>query len=165
MVIKLKTKFYDGNKLLSLLDINGEKPEIYICTSNRNAGKTTYFSKYAINRFLKYGEKFCLLYRYNYDIENAGEKFFSNVQMFFPDKKMISRSCSEGKYSELFLDDKKCGYALALNNAKFYRQFSNYFADIMLILFDEFQPEGSADYVKNEILMTKLLEFLVENNK
>lgn len=34
--------FYDGAKLLSLKDIDGNTPEIYMCTSNRNGGKTTY---------------------------------------------------------------------------------------------------------------------------
>ena len=32
-------QFYDGTKLLSLNDINGNKREIYICTFNRSAGK------------------------------------------------------------------------------------------------------------------------------
>lgn len=147
----MKNQFYDGSKLLSMKDINGEKPEIYICTSNRNAGKTTYFSRYAINKFIKQKKLFALLYRYDYDLEQAGEKFFSNVQMFFPESEMISRSGGEGKFQELFLDKEKCGYALALNNAKYYRQFSNYFSDVDLILFDEFQPEDSSDYVRNEI--------------
>ena len=33
--------FYDGTKLLSLMDTNGNKPEIYMCTTNRSGGKTT----------------------------------------------------------------------------------------------------------------------------
>ena len=47
------SKYYDGTKLLSLLDINGKKPEIYICTSNRTGGKTTYFARLLVNHFLK----------------------------------------------------------------------------------------------------------------
>ena len=42
------TKFYDGTKLLSLKDINGNTPEIYISTSNRSAGKTTYFNRFFV---------------------------------------------------------------------------------------------------------------------
>ena len=38
-------KYYDGTKLLSLQDINGNKPEIYMCTSNRSAGKTTFLTE------------------------------------------------------------------------------------------------------------------------
>ena len=45
--------FYDGTKLLSMTDLNGDKPEIYICTSNRSAGKTTWFNRYAVKKFVK----------------------------------------------------------------------------------------------------------------
>ena len=38
-------QYYDGTKLLSMQDMNGNKPEIYISTSNRSAGKTTYFNR------------------------------------------------------------------------------------------------------------------------
>ena len=144
--------FYNGSKLLNLKDLNGKDPEIFICTSNRNAGKTTYFGKYLLNRYIKHGEKFALLYRYDYDLEGVAERFFSNIQeLFFPDREMIGRSAGEGKYTEMFLDGESCGYALALNNAKYYRQFSQYFSDIVRILFDEFQPEDSSDYIRNEI--------------
>lgn len=144
--------FYDGNKLLTLKDINGKEPEIYICTTNRNAGKTTYFGKYLINRYKNKGEKFALLYRYDYDLEGAGEKFFSNLQaLFFPSDRIGEKAQGEGKYTALFLNDKCCGYALALNNAKYYRQFSQYFSDVKRIFFDEFQPEDELDYVRNEV--------------
>ena len=35
--------YYDGTKLLSLLDLNNKRPEIYMVTSNRTGGKTTNF--------------------------------------------------------------------------------------------------------------------------
>lgn len=44
---------YDGTKLLSLNDIDGNRPEIYICTSNRSAGKTTWFNRYVVRRYLR----------------------------------------------------------------------------------------------------------------
>ena len=50
-------QYYDGTKLLSMQDMNGNKPEIYISTSNRSAGKTTYFNRLCVNRFLDNGEK------------------------------------------------------------------------------------------------------------
>ena len=68
--------FYDGTKLLSMKDINGNKPEIYICTSNRCAGKTVFFSRYFVNRYKKFGEKFMLLYRYKDELDGCADKFF-----------------------------------------------------------------------------------------
>lgn len=38
----MMSKYYDATKLLSMLDINGKKPEIYMCTTNRTGGKTAY---------------------------------------------------------------------------------------------------------------------------
>ena len=46
--------YYDGTKLLSLNDLNGKRPEIYIVTTNRTGGKTTYFGRMFINRFLNH---------------------------------------------------------------------------------------------------------------
>lgn len=64
------SKYYDGTKLLSMKDINGKTPEILLCTTNRTGGKTTYFGRLCLNRFLKYGEKFCLIYRFNYELDD-----------------------------------------------------------------------------------------------
>ena len=56
-------EFYNGYKLLSKLDINDHKPEIYIAASNRSAGKTTFFNGMILHNFLRSGKKFLLLYR------------------------------------------------------------------------------------------------------
>ena len=45
--------YYDGTKLLSLLDINGKKPELYMVTTNRTGGKTTWFSSFLVRKFIK----------------------------------------------------------------------------------------------------------------
>ena len=58
--------YYDGTKLLSMLDINGRKPELFLCTTNRSGGKTTWFNRLLVNRYKKKGEKFGLIYRFNY---------------------------------------------------------------------------------------------------
>lgn len=47
-----KSNYYDGTKLLSLKDINGKTPEVFMCTSNRSAGKTTYFNRLVVNSLL-----------------------------------------------------------------------------------------------------------------
>ena len=96
--------FYDGAKLLSLKDINGQVPEIYLATSNRSAGKTTYFGRWAVKRFLEHGEKFGLIYRFNYELTDVADKFFRELkQLFFPDQDMTSKNRAKGIYHELFL--------------------------------------------------------------
>ena len=144
------TKYYDGTKLLSMLDINGNKPEIYMCTTNRTGGKTTYFGRLCINRFLDKGEKFCLLYRYNYELDDIVEKFYKDLgSLFFPNYTMTSKRRASGTFQELFLNDKSCGYGLSLNNADQIKKYSHLFSDIQRMIFDEFQSETN-HYCDNE---------------
>lgn len=143
--------YYDGTKLLSLMDINGNKPEIYICTSNRSAGKTTYFGRYVVNRFLRHGEKFCLIYRFNYELDDIADKFFKDIgSLFFNGFEMTSERRAAGSYSELFLNRDPCGYAVTLNNADNIKKYSHLLSDCERMLFDEFQSETN-HYCNDEI--------------
>ena len=145
------SNFYDGTKLLSMKDIDGNLPEIYLTTSNRSAGKTTYFSRYLVNRFYKYGEKFCILYRFNYELSQCEDKFFKDIKnLFFFGANMESETIANGKIKELILDSAPCGYAVALNDADTVKKFSHFFSDVSRIMFDEFQSETNK-YCSNEI--------------
>lgn len=144
-------KYYDGTKLLSMLDINGNKPEIYMCTTNRTGGKTTYFGRLCINRFLKHGEKFALIYRYNYELDNIVDKFYKDLgSLFFKGHEMTSKRRASGIFHELFLDEKSCGYALSLNSADQIKKYSHLFSDVMRMIFDEFQSETN-HYCNDEV--------------
>ena len=144
-------KYYDGTKLLSLQDINGNKPEIYMCTSNRSAGKTTFFNRMFVKRFVEKGEKFMLLYRYKYELDSCAEMFFKDIQtLFFPNLEMTSAPRSKGAYRELMLNGEKCGYAVAINSADTVKKHSHEFSDVKRMLFDEFQSETN-QYCPDEI--------------
>lgn len=151
--------FYDGTKLLSLMDKNGNKPELYLSTSNRSAGKTTYYNRLATNRFLKNGSKFMLIYRYKYELCDIADKFFKEIKnLFFNDYIMYSTPKAKGIYHELFIYNendgeksaKSCGYAVALNSANTLKNLSHFFSDTELMIFDEFQSETN-NYCSNEI--------------
>lgn len=143
--------FYDGTKLLSMKDIDNEVPEIFMCTSNRSAGKTTYFNRLCVNGFKKKGEKFCLLYRFNYELDDCADKFFKEIgHLFFPTDIMTSKRKAKGKYHELLLNDMSCGYAVALNDADSLKKISHFFVDVKKILMDEFQSE-TTHYCNDEV--------------
>lgn len=154
----MNTEYYNGTKLLSLKDINGKAPEIYLCTTNRTGGKTTYFNRLCVNNFIKKKEKFCLLYRWSYELDSIAEKFFKDIQeLFFQDREMKSEVRAKGMYHELYLGKKNdidsfvpCGYAVALNNADAVKKNSHLFSDVKRILFDEFQSETN-HYCSKEI--------------
>lgn len=143
--------YYDGTKLLSMLDINGHKPEIYMCTTNRTGGKTTYFARLLVNRFLDKNEKFCLIYRYNYELDDCAQKFFKDINgLFFRGKTMTSKRKASGIFHELYLDDESCGYAVSLNSADQLKKYSHLFSDVARMFFDEFQSETN-HYCTDEI--------------
>lgn len=143
--------YYDGTKLLSLADLDGNKPEIYMCTSNRTGGKTTYFSRLLVNRFKKRSEKFGLLYRFDYELDDISDKFFKDVQLlFFPGDDLTSKRRAKGVYHELFLNDEPCGYAFAINKADQIKKCSHLFSDTSYMFMDEFQSETNK-YCPDEI--------------
>lgn len=134
--------YYDGTKLLSLMDVNGNKPEIYMCTTNRSGGKTTWFNRYCVKKFINNKEKFMLLYRYNYELDDCANKFFKDIgQLFFPGHQMTSQRRAGGIFHELFLDSVPCGYAVSMNSADQIKKYSHFFSDTCRMLMDEFQSE------------------------
>ena len=144
-------KFYDGTKILSLKDLNGMDPEIYMITSNRSGGKTTFFNRMEVNRFKKTRKKFGLLYRFNYELDNVDEKFFKDIAgLFFPKDTFRSKRMASGIYHELFLNDEPCGYALTLNSADQIKKNSHLFSDLDSYIFDEFQSE-TGHYCDKEV--------------
>lgn len=143
--------YYDGTKLLSLTDINGNRPEIYMCTTNRTGGKTTYFGRLVVNRFLDKREKFGLLYRYNYELDDCAEKFFKDIgELFFNGYTMTSKKRAKGIYHVLYLNGEPCGYAVSINSADQVKKNSHIFSDVKRLIFDEFQSESNT-YCPNEI--------------
>lgn len=143
--------YYNGSRLLSMSDLDGNRPEIYMCTSNRSAGKTTWFSRYVVSRFLAGEGKFALLYRFNYELDECADKFFKDIgSLFFPGSVMESKRRAMGIFHELFIDESPCGYAISMNSADQLKKYSHLFSDIDRILFDEFQSETN-HYCSDEI--------------
>lgn len=149
--------YYNGVKLLSLKDLNGNTPEIFLVTSNRSAGKTVYFSRLLVNKFIKQNKKFMLIYRFNYELDDVASKFFKDIQqLFFPKYDMTAEKRARGIYAELFLVDRQtekkisCGYAVALNNADSIKKMGHLFSDTQYMFMDEFQSETN-HYCNNEV--------------
>lgn len=156
----METKYYDGTKLLSMKDLTNRQPEIFMCTTNRTGGKTTYFNRLAFRRALK-GQKFVLLYRFNYELDGCAEAFFKDIKgLWFSNYFMSSKRMAHGKYCELYYsttdiddedsDKKCCGYAMCLNDADAIKKRSHLFNDVDFIIFDEFQSETN-HYCSDEL--------------
>ena len=152
------TKFYDGTKVLSLKDLDGNTPEIIMVTSNRNAGKTTYFNRYVFNKWVKKREKFIVLVRFSYELDNIHDRFFKDIrELFFPTLSMTSKGIVHNKFRELYVYpngqselQECCGYCIALNDANVVKNYSHLFSDAVRCVFDEFQSETNR-YCTDEI--------------
>lgn len=161
---KTEEPYYNGEKLLNMLDLDGERPEIYISTSNRSAGKTTFFNGSAVHDFIQNGNKFTILYRNKYETESAAESFFKEIgKIFFPRLTMIQETLVKNVCYRLLIgesvdiDDSDaafcgvcCGYVISLSAAEQIKRCSHLMSDSTKIIFDEFQSEKGA-YLKNEI--------------
>lgn len=154
--MKEKPKYYDGTKLLSLMDSEGNLPDIYLCTTNRTGGKTTYFNRLLFKRFLEGKGKFMLIYRYKYELCNIADAFFGDIRkLFFPEYELTEKAMVKGAYLELFatgpgMEKESCGYAVSLSSAKNIKVISHLFCDVNRVLFDEFQSETN-DYAPDEL--------------
>lgn len=139
--------YYDGTKLLSMKDINGETPEIFMVSGTRTAGKTTYFRRLVFNKFIKKKQKFIVLVRWSYQMDDIEDGFFKDIrELFFPWYTMTSEPLVKGKFRELFVYPNEqeelreaCGYALALNDAGAIKNYSHLFTDAECMILDEFQ--------------------------
>ena len=148
---EVEEKFYNPDKILSLKDLDGEEPSIYLITTNRSAGKTTAFLKKALEDFNTEGKKFCLIYRYSYELTSANE-IFKDVLFLFNGlgSEMTTQAKARGLFYELLLDGKECGFALSLSNVDGLKKYSPLFANVYNLIFDEFQTE-SGKYLKKEV--------------
>lgn len=143
--------YYDGCKLLSMTDINGSKPAIYIANTNRSAGKTTFYGRMLVNNWIKHRHEFILFYRFKKDLCDIPDRFFSEISsLFFPDSVMRQSGKPEHGYVKLILDGKVCGYAVALNASEDIKKCSHMFSGVRTTLMDEFQSETN-NYVSDEI--------------
>lgn len=134
--------FYNGTKLLSMRDLDGDPPEIYLCVGNRTAGKTFYFKRMLVRKFIRQGKKFCILVRFNYEMDGIAESFFKDIkEVSFPDRDMTMVMVGKGLYAELYLDGQHCGYCISLNSADTIKKYSSRFVDVDSMFFDEFQSE------------------------
>ena len=146
-----QSTYYDGTKLLSLKDINGNTPEIYMCSGNNTAGKTTYFSRLVLNKFINGCGKFMIVNRFKYELDECADKFFKDINgLIFKDGEMTSVRRAEGMFHELFYNNVSCGYAVAMNNVDQVKKYSHFFSDVDRMFFDEFQSETN-HYCQDEV--------------
>lgn len=146
-----KSIWYDINKTLS-----------YDCMlnflyGNRGGGKTFGCIEYGIKRFLKYGEQFIYLRRYDSEFEEL-DLFFDAHAPHFPNNEFKVNG------NTLYCDGKIIGYALPLSKSTNFK--STPFPKVKLVIYDEFlidETEPFKRYLENE--PRRFLEMLETINR
>lgn len=157
-----KIQFYSGDKLLSTLDKDGEKPELFIvCSRVRGPGKTFYFTKKLLDDFMKEKKaKFVLFCRSKLELGGVAEGMFkSMMSIHYPDYDMFEKIQMKGVYSNIYIatgkDEERevihVGYCIPLSSCDQVKRISSTFSDSVQGYFDEFQPEDKNTYLTNEV--------------
>lgn len=152
-------KFYNGGKLLTLKDIDGEKPAFIMCVGNRTAGKTFYFKRLLLRRYINKGQKFAIICRYKNELDAVKYDYFKDViETSFPKESLefTFKNVSKNLYINIYLNGEKCGVAIAISSSDGIKRFSQNFSDIENMFFDEFQSE-SGTYIPDEFILLKSL--------
>ena len=138
-----EVKYYDPSIILNKKDLDKKRPNLFIISTNRSAGKTTSWLKESLDRFKNTGKKTAILYRQKYECQGAN-LIYTDVLKIYPEygTEMTIQRQVDGLFYELFLDNESFGYALPLNMPDQLKKYSPMFADVGLILFDEFQTEA-----------------------
>lgn len=152
----MKIKYYDGYKLLNKKDLDGEKPEIFICTGNRAAGKSYYFKRFLVKNFINDQEnKFMVVFRKRDEMGDALTAFMEDIKSDDAFKDLLQfdyKSASEmsGAYQVWYLNGEEMAFATYMNAAEKIKRAAARFIDTKWIFFDEVQSEVYA-YVENEV--------------
>lgn len=144
------SKFYSGEKIRKLKDLDNKTPEIYIVCGNRTAGKSYDWKKFIINDYFENGNLCLLLFRFIYDMDGCIESFWGDMQREFPGHEADAKSFGRGMYQELYVDGKLFGFATFINAANAIKKKSSRFEKVYNVLFDEFQADDE-HYADNEI--------------
>lgn len=158
-------KYWEAGKLLSMKDLEGLEPSIFLVCGNRTSGKTYGWTRHINRRFFRAGEEFIVLVRNKYELDNIGEAFFENMkEKEWPNKDMTDVWGAKDIYKELYIDGEKCGYAMALSSSDNIKKYSSVFSNVKNMFMDEFMTE-SGKYLKNEITHFLSIYFSVARGK
>lgn len=121
-------KYYSGDKILN------QNMPINFCLGNRSAGKSFYWKRYVIKRFLEKKEQFIYVRRFKSDLDSVIDTFFNDVEIKFADHEF------KIKDDKFYIDNEVAGYGIPVSTFSKFK--SVMFDRVTTILFDEFIPEN-----------------------
>ena len=134
------TIWYNGDKILSRNKL------FNFVIGHRGVGKSYFFKRLAIRKFIKTGKQFVWLRRYKTEVQKARSKWFDDIKSEFPNHKL------EIKGNTILVDGKIAGWFLTLSISSSFKSVP--FPNVSLIVFDEFLIDKSTfRYLKDEVFI------------
>lgn len=131
-------EFYSNSRILSY------NRDFMFVMGNRSAGKSFAWKCYCIDRFLKKGEQFIYMRRYDNELDNIKTLFDDIKDIKYPNVDFYIK----GK--EIYINGELAGWAVPLSIA--YKFKSSSYVNVGTIMFDEFLSETKR-YLKDEVDM------------
>lgn len=146
-------KYYDGEETLKLKDKEGKKPQLYLITSTRGTGKTTYFGHKVLKDYIETGAQWIQLVRYKNELVNFNEHYYDDVIANYPElnnPEIKVTIIGSHIYSEIRVNGELAGFVVPINSSEQIRKISHIFSQVQSFIFEEFQME-SGQYCPKEI--------------
>lgn len=144
--------YYNGEKLLSKLDLNGKKPEIYVCDGTRTAGKTFFFKDFLLEKIVNENNKIGIITRFQKTADSIPGAFIKDLaEVKYPGWSTSTGKIGGGKVISFNLkappmvegseerETYVAGYVFPLTSVEFIKINSSFFIDVNWMLMDEFQ--------------------------
>lgn len=133
---------------IDINDLKSKNAFINMLQGIRGRGKTFGVKEMCVGDFLKNGDQFIYIRRYESELKTI-DRFWDDM---YDSKKIDEEDCKRLKVKgrTFYYDNEIIGYNLALSKANNYK--STAFPDVTNIIFDEFVIEDSVHhYIKNEV--------------
>ena len=121
----------------SIDDVLTRQRVINIILGQRGVGKTFTTMEWCFNRYLKRGEKFIYMRRRQSEIDKAKPTLLQPFPLF---SKKISDHTFKIVGDEIFIDDKSCGYTVALSTSSNLK--GSGYSEVSTLIYDEFLAES-----------------------
>lgn len=117
-----------------------------LCSGERGVGKTYGFKDYAITDYLKNGQKFVYVRRYDSEFDNI-TTFFDDIQL---KQERLKDKVFKVKDNRFIMNEEEIGFYIPLSTAQQYKSMP--FIQTNKLLFDEYIIDDNKHfYMKNEI--------------
>ena len=148
------SKYWDINRTLT------HNALFYVIVGNRTAGKTYGCKKKGIDNFIKRGEQFAYVRRYEKDLKESLPTFFDDIiknneypqyEFKVDGNKLYCRLKVDEDTKVAWTKDDICGYGIVLSTADNKKSIS--YPNVTLIIYDEFMLDSASSlqrYLKNE---------------